>query len=66
MNGVFALAFAGLWIVIAALLSALASRRIRDAPAVTDAAQRMRGLLELSPARPMIVHPDLASKPTLD
>ncbi|QIL03348.1 PAS domain-containing protein [Sphingomonas sinipercae] len=59
-SGVFALAFAGLWIIIAALLSALASRRIRDATGVIDAAQRMRGLLELSPARPVIVHPDLA------
>ena len=60
MNGlattsVIAAALAVLWILIAAALSIIAARRVRDASNVLTAARSLQNLLDLSPARPVVV-----------
>ena len=49
---------AALWVAIAAFLSVLAVRRIRQAQGLISAAQDFRSLLEAAPARPLVVFPD--------
>jgi signal transduction histidine kinase len=51
-------AVALLWLGIAAALSVAAARRLRVAEQVLGAARSNARLLELAPARPMLVHPD--------
>jgi len=53
-----ALVIAGLWLAIAAALLVLAVRRMREAGAVIDAATSMAALLDVAPARPLLVRPD--------
>src|SRR5206468_11581032 len=53
---IFALAL--LWSGAAVVLSLLAARRFRLAEQVLDAARSNATLLELSPARPLVVRPD--------
>ncbi len=55
---VIAAALAALWILIAAALSIVAARRIRDAGKVIGAARSLQNLLELSPGRPLVVRGD--------
>jgi signal transduction histidine kinase len=57
-TSVIAAALAALWILIAAALSIVAARRIRDAGAVVSAARSLQNLLDLSPGRPMVVRSD--------
>ena len=52
------LVIAGLWLAIAAALLVLSGRRIREAGAVVSAARSMASLLEVAPARPVLVRPD--------
>jgi signal transduction histidine kinase len=47
-----------LWILVAALLSVVAARRLQAARSVLSAAQSNATLLSLSPARPMLVRGD--------
>ena len=53
-----AAALAAVWIVIAAALSIAAARRLRRAGAVLGSAQALSRLLEVAPARPLVVHAD--------
>ncbi len=53
-----AAALALLWIGIAAALSIVAARRLRDATGVISAARSLQSLLQLSPGRPLVVLPD--------
>jgi signal transduction histidine kinase len=53
-----AAALAALWIVIAAALSVIAARRLRDATRVISAARSLQSLLQLSPGRPLVVLSD--------
>ena len=53
-----AAALAALWIVIAAALSIVAARRLRDATNVISGARSLQNLLQLSPGRPLVVLPD--------
>jgi signal transduction histidine kinase len=55
VGAIVALAVA--WLVIAAAIAFIASRRLRVAQQVIDAAQANARLLELMPARPMVVRP---------
>ena len=57
-TAVIAAALAALWIVIAAALSIVAARRLRDATRVISAARSLQNLLQLSPGRPLVVLPD--------
>jgi len=57
-TGVIAAALAALWILIAAALSIVAARRIRDASTVLSAARSLQNLLDLSPGRPLVVRAD--------
>ena len=57
-TSVIAAALAALWILIAAALSIVAARRIRDAGTVISAARSLHNLLELSPGRPLVVRSD--------
>ena len=57
-TSVIAAALAALWILIAAALSIIAARRIRDASTVLSAARSLQSLLELSPGRPLVVRSD--------
>jgi len=57
-TAVIAAALAALWIVIAAALSIVAARRLRDATKVISAARSLQNLLQLSPGRPLVVLPD--------
>jgi signal transduction histidine kinase len=57
-TSVLAAALAALWILIAAIISVLAARRIRDAGTVVSAARSLRNLLDLSPGRPLVVRSD--------
>ena len=57
-TGVIAAALAALWIGVAVALSLLAARRFRLAERVLGAAQANTTLLEISPARPLIVRGD--------
>src|SRR5919106_5235475 len=52
------LAISGLWLAVAAALLVLAARRMREANAVVAAAKSMAGLLEVAPARPLLVRSD--------
>src|SRR5689334_3333923 len=52
------LALAVLWLVIGVALAFVAARRLRMADAVLGAAKSNAALLEISPARPMLVRPD--------
>ena len=54
----FALGLASLWMAIAAALAIIAARRIRRAEGVLAAARNMAALLDVAPARPVIVHRD--------
>jgi hypothetical protein len=47
-----------LWLGIAAFLAVIAARRFRLAESVLDAARANASLLELAPARPLLVHAD--------
>ncbi|GAA3886668.1 PAS domain-containing sensor histidine kinase [Sphingomonas limnosediminicola] len=47
-----------LWLVLAAAVSVLAARRMELAQRVLDAARSNAALLELTPARPLLVRPD--------
>jgi len=57
-TSLIAAALAALWILIAAALSIVAARRLRDAGTVISAARSLQDLLELSPARPLVVRSD--------
>jgi signal transduction histidine kinase len=52
------IAFGLLWLAVAAAISFLAARRFRLAEQVLDAARTNAALLELSPARPLVVRPN--------
>ena len=52
------LVIAGLWLAIAAALLVLSGRRIREAGAVVSAARSMASLLDVAPARPILVRAD--------
>ena len=55
---VVAIALAALWIVVAVAVSIAAARRIRRASVVITSAHVMASLLDVAPARPLLVHPD--------
>ena len=56
---IWAIAAIGLlWLVVAAVVSVLAARRFRLSQQVIEAAQSRSALLELAPARPLVVRPD--------
>jgi len=57
-TGVIAAALAALWILVAVALSLVAARRFRLAQQVIGAARANATLLEISPARPLIVRGD--------
>jgi len=57
-TSVLAAALAALWILIAAIMSVLAARRIRDAGTIVSAARSLQNLLDLSPGRPLVVRSD--------
>jgi signal transduction histidine kinase len=57
-TGFIAAALAALWILIAAALSVVAARRVRDADKVLSAARSLQNLVDLSPARPLLVRGD--------
>jgi len=57
-TGVLAAALAALWILIAAILSIMAARRLRAASGVLSAARSLQTLLDLSPGRPLVVRAD--------
>ena len=52
-----ALALAALWIAIGASLAWFAAQRVRQAATVLSTARSLQSLLELSPARPLVVRP---------
>ena len=49
---------AALWVVLAAALAILAAKRLRRAQSVIGAARSMRSLLDVAPARAMLIHVD--------
>jgi signal transduction histidine kinase len=51
------LGIAGLWLAIAAALLVLAVRRMRDASALVSSARSLASLVEVAPARPLLVRP---------
>src|SRR5687768_7203732 len=55
---VIAVALAALWIAIAVALSVAAARRLREAGSVLASARSMASLLDVAPARPLLVHAD--------
>ena len=57
-TGFIAAALAALWILIAAAVSVVAARRVRDADKVFSAARSLQNLVDLSPARPLLVRGD--------
>jgi signal transduction histidine kinase len=57
-TGFIAAALAALWILLAGTLSIVAARRMRDASTILSAARSLQNLVELSPARPLVVRPD--------
>lgn len=57
-SSLVAIALAALWIVIAVALSVVAARRIVRAQAILSGAAALQGLLQLSPARPLVVRPN--------
>ena len=52
------LSIAGLWLAIAAALLVIAARRMRDAGALVGSARSLAALLEVAPARPLLVRAD--------
>ncbi len=56
--GVIIAALALLWVAVAFAISLLAARRFRLASQVLDAARANATLLDISPARPLVVHSD--------
>ena len=52
------LSIAGLWLAIAAALLVIAARRMRDASALIGSARSLASLLEVAPARPLLVRSD--------
>ena len=52
------LSIAGLWLAIAAALLVIAARRMRDAGALIASARSLASLLEVAPARPLLVRSD--------
>ena len=56
-GGIVALALAALWIAIGAGLAWFAAQRVRQAATVLSTARSLQSLLELSPARPLVVRP---------
>src|SRR5438046_1639649 len=58
VTGLAIAALALLWLGIAAAVAVAAARRYRLAQQVLDAAQANARLLELMPARPLLVRPD--------
>jgi signal transduction histidine kinase len=52
------LSIAGLWLAIAAALLVIAARRMRDASALVGSARSLAALLEVAPARPLLVRAD--------
>ena len=54
-TGLIAAALAALWILVAALIGVISARRLRDANAVLSTARTLQTLVELSPARPLVV-----------
>ncbi len=57
-SGWIVLGLAGLWLAIAAALLMLAARRMRDASAILASASSLGTLLELAPARPLLLRAD--------
>ena len=53
-----AIALAALWITVAVVLSVIAARRLARAAALQDSARSLSSLLEVAPARPLLVRPD--------
>ena len=53
-----AVALAALWIAIAVAVSIAAARRVSRAGAMLASTRSMASLLEVAPARPLLVHPD--------
>jgi signal transduction histidine kinase len=53
-----AIAAAALWITIAVALSVMAARRLARAKSLQDSARSLSSLLEVAPARPLLVRPD--------
>uniref|UniRef100_UPI00286C3C30 sensor histidine kinase n=1 Tax=Sphingomonas sp. TaxID=28214 RepID=UPI00286C3C30 len=53
-----AIALAALWIAVAVAVSIAAARRVRRASATIASAQMMASLLNVAPAKPLLVHPD--------
>ncbi|MBA3511636.1 PAS domain-containing sensor histidine kinase [Sphingomonas sp.] len=53
-----AIALAAVWILVAVAVSVLAARRLASAGSVLDSARSMASLLEVAPARPLLVRPD--------
>ena len=51
-------AVAALWIVVALALSVIAARRLARAGSVLDSVRSLASLLEVAPARPLLVRPD--------
>lgn len=51
------IAVAALWMALAIALALLAAQRLRRASAVLGSARSLASLLDVTPARPMIVHP---------
>ena len=52
------LVIAGLWLAIAAAVLVIAARRMRDAGALVGSARSLAALLEVAPARPLLVRGD--------
>ena len=57
IGSVVALGLAALWIAIGAGLAWFAAQRVRQAATVLSTARSLQSLLDLSPARPLIVRP---------
>lgn len=57
-SGWIVLGIAGLWLAIAAALLVLAARRMRDASSLVASARSLATLIEVAPARPLLVRPD--------
>jgi signal transduction histidine kinase len=54
------LIIAGLWLAIAAALLVIAARRMRDAGALVGSARSLAALLEVAPARPLVVRANVS------
>jgi signal transduction histidine kinase len=57
-SSLVAIALAALWILVGAALSIVAARRIARAQAVLSGAAKLQALLQISPARPIVVRPN--------